>query len=132
MDNPGWHAQRRAQKVCTTFSAQHLLTIAQEDEFYRYHGGPHAHESVQPMDEQFIGGFRHGPASPGAPPLPPKDFQMGPAVGPSFPPQTTITPGSLSHLSAVERSQTLRYARMEPHLQVCEDLPLILDGLTFA
>ena len=104
-------------------SIYYPLTIAQEDEYYRHQH--HAHEQVGPMDEAFIGGFRRqGHSSPVPPALPPKDFHMGPAMGPGFPTQTTITPGSLSHLSAVERSQTLRYARMEPHLQVCRKLPL--------
>ncbi|KIM49433.1 hypothetical protein M413DRAFT_438618 [Hebeloma cylindrosporum] len=102
MDNPGWHAQRRAQK---------------ENEAYRRSAafsGPV--EDVGPMDESFIGGFRNQPPpSPLPPPLPPKDFPH--YAVPQQHHQSTISTSQLAHMSAVERSQTLRVARMEPHLQ---------------
>jgi len=68
------------------------------------------------MDESFIGGFRTQPPSfAGPPPLPPKDFIYN---APHKHIQSTISTSQLTHMSAVERSQTLRVARMEPHLQV--------------
>lgn len=73
------------------------------------------------MDETFIGGFSIGRApSPAPPALPPKDdmynrpgYHIGSRIHPS------ISSSQLTSMSAVERSKTLRIARMEPHLQVC-------------
>ncbi len=73
-------------------------------------------EQITPMDENFIGGFHpHVPSrapSP-APPLPPKD-----RINYAERPQPTVTPTQLTQMSAIERSRTLRVARMNPHLQV--------------
>jgi len=74
------------------------------------------------MNESFIGGFHHQhPPSPRPPALPPKDFPYSLHHQHANVPhslQPTISPSQLTHLTAVERSQTLRVARMEPHLQV--------------
>ncbi|GLB35393.1 hypothetical protein LshimejAT787_0209580 [Lyophyllum shimeji] len=131
MDVPGWHAQRRARRE------DELLSIIRPE-------SRHA-EDISPMHENFIGGFHVGqpqrsrPPSPLPPPPPPKDhIQPGyhpqqpsyHAPQPNYisqsagyqytiphPTQPTITSNQLTHLSAVERSQTLRVARMHPHLQ---------------
>ncbi|KAF8162955.1 hypothetical protein B0H34DRAFT_301294 [Crassisporium funariophilum] len=114
MDNPGWHAQRRAQK--------------EQDAYNREYRGSTGHhfapvEDVGPMDESFIGGFRHhNPPSPRPPALPPKDYPYNPPAygrAPGHPPpsQSIVSTSQLTHMSAVERSQTLRVARMDPHLQ---------------
>ncbi|KAF9264742.1 hypothetical protein L218DRAFT_862250 [Marasmius fiardii PR-910] len=69
-------------------------------------------EQVTPMDESFIGGFHpQMPSTPG-PPLPPKDGVILPHM-----PQPTISASELTRMSAIERSKTLRIARMTPHLQ---------------
>ncbi|TFK42983.1 hypothetical protein BDQ12DRAFT_677131 [Crucibulum laeve] len=111
MDNPGWHAQRRAQKE------QNLYLHAHRS----HHGTYNPVEQIGPMDESFIGGFHNmPPPSPGPPALPPKDFPYPRHHnGSYFAPQTqsTVTITQLAGMSAVERSQTLRVARMEPHLQ---------------
>jgi hypothetical protein len=74
------------------------------------------------MDESFIGGFRHQhPPSPRPPALPPKDFPYSLHPQNAFmpqPPRPAISTSQLTHMTAVERSQTLRVVRMEPHLQV--------------
>ncbi|KAF9050660.1 hypothetical protein BDZ89DRAFT_1057108 [Hymenopellis radicata] len=107
MDNiTGWHAYRRAQK--------------EEDAFMHPQRGEDGRfmpvEQITPMDENFIGGFHpHVPSrapSP-APPLPPKD-----RINYAERPQPTVTPAKLTQMSAIERSRTLRVARMNPHLQV--------------
>lgn len=92
------------------------------------------------MQEDFIGGFHPGS---NAPPPPPKDHlhnrlhlpHITSIFGgedddqhdgntnawmptyPATPKQSTVTPVDLTHMSAVERSQTLKVARMNPHLQ---------------
>ncbi|RDB24282.1 hypothetical protein Hypma_008733 [Hypsizygus marmoreus] len=110
MDVPGWHAQRRARKE------DELLSIRRPDGRYQYQQS----EDLSPMHEEFIGGFHvnQRPPSPLPPALPPKDF---PYTQPSYhvqqPTQSTITSSQLSHMTAIERSQTLRVARMNPHLQ---------------
>ncbi|EPQ58419.1 hypothetical protein GLOTRDRAFT_36442 [Gloeophyllum trabeum ATCC 11539] len=68
------------------------------------------------MDERFIGGFA-APPSPLPPAVPPKDndyfgTQTQTSSQPSY-----LDPSHLTHLSAVERSRSLKGARMEPHLQ---------------
>lgn len=95
------------------------------------------------MQEDFIGGFHPG-SGPAPPPPPPKDYHHirlpripniftgsqdrlqdgadGVINGwiPTYPPtpkQSTVSPTELTHMSAVERSQTLKVARMNPHLQ---------------
>jgi hypothetical protein len=78
MDNPGWHAFRRADKVsCWQKHSGDTLHLPrnQESQYYAAHRGAYgAVEQVGPMEESFIGGFYGGqsPSSPG-PPLPPKD-----------------------------------------------------------
>lgn len=99
-------------------------------------------EQVLPLPEDFIGGFNPAvrPATPG-PPLPPKD-EAGVPPSPHYvahsplglPPTSwaAAAPGGngelrqpsvssmtsqFTHMSAVERSQTLRVAKMNPHLQ---------------
>ncbi|KAJ7109226.1 hypothetical protein C8R44DRAFT_280276 [Mycena epipterygia] len=108
MDNPGWHANRRAQR---------------ENEYYVPHRGADGNflpvESVAPMDENFIGGFHpHLRPSTPAPPLPPKDAiytQPGYQFGQTT--KSSITSSHLTTMSAVERSNALRIPRMNPHLQ---------------
>ena len=109
-----------------------LLIYLQEDELYRQSAANFPHyappvEDVAPMEESFIGGFRHQqqPSSPRPPPLPPKDYppyhQHGAQVSSSLPVPgpPTISTSQLTHMSAIERSKTQRVARMDPHLQVC-------------
>lgn len=109
MDNPGWHAQRRAQRESRAY--------------YNGQRSPDGRfaptEPVQPMNENFIGGFAYPPHTPPPPAVPPKDY--------GFPQphmtQSTITIPQLTKMSAIERSKTLRVARMEPHLQfICGPL----------
>jgi len=75
-------------------------------------------EDVAPMYERHIGGL---PPSPPPPALPPKDYPYNLSnydrlqIQPS---QSAITTSQLIHMTAVERSEALRVARMEPHLQV--------------
>ncbi|PPQ73897.1 hypothetical protein CVT26_011729, partial [Gymnopilus dilepis] len=107
MDNPGWHAQRRAQKENEAYNRE-----------YRASGAHHPPgEDVMPMDESFIGGFRHPPPppSPRPPAVPPKD--LPPHLYSARPSQSTISTAQLTQMSAVERSHVLRVARMDPHLQ---------------
>ncbi|KAJ3562891.1 hypothetical protein NP233_g9293 [Leucocoprinus birnbaumii] len=139
MDNPGWRANRRAQK---------------ENEYYtakKGHYGPV--EEAGPIEESFIGGFYGhrpppSPSSPVPPPIPPKDGLLYPVQPPShaahqppidgmpmpsthneaahlqppgpsqsainqpaFPSHAlhAITTEQLTHLTAVERSQMLRF-----------------------
>lgn len=91
-----------------------------------YYPGPV--ETVGPMDESFIGGFKQPPPSPRPPTVPPKEHHyFNGAHMPQaahYTPSTqssslTVSTSQLSGMSAVERSQVLRIARMEPHLQVC-------------
>ncbi|KAJ3802934.1 hypothetical protein GGU11DRAFT_813184 [Lentinula aff. detonsa] len=109
MDNAGWHAHRRAHK--------------EDDYFNSPRRGANGRftpveQQVRPIDEQFIGGFLP-PPSPVPPPLPVKDeiytdpsFHLPSGVSS----QKSISSSQLSRLSAVERSKTLRVARMDPHL----------------
>ncbi|KAG5652343.1 hypothetical protein H0H81_005364 [Sphagnurus paluster] len=128
MDVNGWHNQRRAQREDELFSTQRTDS-----------------QDIGPMNEQFIGGFnihQLPPPSPRPPALPPKDgfYEMpGHQAHGSFyeqpegrrpsghsyqASQSTITSTQLTNLSAVERSQALRVARMNPHLQVHLDLSI--------
>ncbi|KAI0050058.1 hypothetical protein FA95DRAFT_1677081 [Auriscalpium vulgare] len=133
MDNAGWHALRRDARERET--GQYAAR------------GPDGRfrpvEQVMPMGEEFIGGFNmSAPPSPRPPPLPPKD-DMGPPATPSssafdphnirsdyaFPMPSPTVGGSrvpsvtsyeasqYTHMSPVERSNNLRTARMNPHLQ---------------
>lgn len=102
-------------------------------------------EQLAPMDQEFIGGFMAPPNSPysqgevSPPPIPPrpppkdKIYPPTPSNGghPERQPSWSETQYAssmssegapyptyqLAHLSAVERSQNLRVARMNPHLQ---------------
>ncbi|KAJ3761059.1 hypothetical protein EV360DRAFT_93213 [Lentinula raphanica] len=109
MDNPGWHAYRRAHKEDDYF------TTPRRGADGRF---TPVEQQVRPIDEQFIGGFLP-PPSPVPPPLPVKDDIY---TDPSFhlpsgvESQKSISSSQLSRLSAVERSRTLRVARMDPHL----------------
>ncbi|PPQ81212.1 hypothetical protein CVT25_015736 [Psilocybe cyanescens] len=115
MDNPGWHAQRRAQKENEAYNRE-----------YRNSGYHQPVEDVGPMDERFIGGFsRELAPSPRPPALPPKDYPPGLPMNNQAPEtlyypqpsQSTILTSHLTTMTAVERSQILRVARMDPHLQ---------------
>ncbi|KAG7092398.1 hypothetical protein E1B28_008755 [Marasmius oreades] len=100
MDNPGWHAYRRAQRDYFDHPPQ------------RGPDGKYPVEQITPMDESFIGGFHpQMPSTPG-PPLPPKDDTMFPHKA-----QPVVSASELTRMSAIERSNTLRIARMTPHLQ---------------
>ncbi|KDR81789.1 hypothetical protein GALMADRAFT_239986 [Galerina marginata CBS 339.88] len=109
MDNPGWHAQRRAQKENEAYNRE-----------YRNSGYHVPVEELGPMDESFIGGFKtQPPPSPRPPVPPPKDFPA-PVNAQLYQTQnsrSTISTAQLAHMSAVERSQILRVVRMDPHLQ---------------
>ncbi|KDQ59418.1 hypothetical protein JAAARDRAFT_77553 [Jaapia argillacea MUCL 33604] len=125
MDNPGWRAAYRAQK---------------EDSLYSRIRGPDGRfqpvEQIMPMEERFIGGF-NPPSRPTSPTVQQYDQIQMPT--PSFPSGSTRPespspswsahfqppegsarfpePSQLTHMTAVERSQQLRVARMDPHLQ---------------
>lgn len=133
-----------SQGKCLSSQSSHCTTaspsLTQELEQVPVRG-PDGHyrpreQPVQPMQEDFIGGFHTGP--PPAPP--PKDHhrlhlpRIASIFGgeddeprdeqntwlptyPETPKQTTVSPMDLAHMSAVERSQTLKVARMNPHLQ---------------
>ncbi|KAJ3744607.1 hypothetical protein DFH05DRAFT_1534942 [Lentinula detonsa] len=109
MDNAGWHAHRRAHKEDDYFNSPRR---GADGRFTP------VEQQVRPIDEQFIGGFLP-PPSPVPPPLPVKDeiytdpsFHLPSGVSS----QKSISSSQLSRLSAVERSKTLRVARMDPHL----------------
>ncbi|KAJ3991526.1 hypothetical protein F5050DRAFT_1802118 [Lentinula boryana] len=109
MDNAGWHAHRRAHKEDDYFNSPRR---GADGRFTP------VEQQVRPIDEQFIGGFLP-PSSPVPPPLPVKDeiytdpsFHLPSGVSS----QKSISSSQLSRLSAVERSKTLRVARMDPHL----------------
>ncbi|KAF8232307.1 hypothetical protein L208DRAFT_1272706 [Tricholoma matsutake] len=93
MDVPGWHAQRRAKK---------------EEELYAQRRSNAPYEDLSPMPGNFVGGFRAPTPTPPIPP--PKDplYTQG---------QSSVTSTQLTHMTAVERSQMLRVARLDPHLQ---------------
>ncbi|KAG6874079.1 hypothetical protein C0995_006936 [Termitomyces sp. Mi166 len=59
----------------------------------------------------------HLEPQPGLPPPQHPGYQYQPGYHYQPGAQSTITPSQLTHLSAVERSQALRIARMNPHLQ---------------
>ena len=80
------------------------------------------------MQDGFVGGFNPyahnvngAPTSPGMPPMPQADMKLR---MPSAPMDHHSVNGSRStmdssrHMSAVERSNQLRMARMQPHLQM--------------
>uniref|UniRef100_A0A0W0F8X0 PhoD-like phosphatase domain-containing protein n=1 Tax=Moniliophthora roreri TaxID=221103 RepID=A0A0W0F8X0_MONRR len=108
MDNPGWHAHRRAQRESDYFTKPQR---GPDGRFYPV-------EQVTPMDESFIGGFhpQMPPPSPVPPALPPKDGLSYDRPG-YRQTQPSISASELTKMSAIERSKTLRIARMNPHLQ---------------
>lgn len=95
--------------------------------------GPDGHyqpvEQIMPMNEGFPGGFK--PVNPdkfGPPPAPPKEYvkkymdmnghgKQHP-VPAKISAKASASSSRLTHKSAVERSQALRIARMDPHLQL--------------
>ncbi|TRM61810.1 hypothetical protein BD626DRAFT_500604 [Schizophyllum amplum] len=104
MDDPGFHARRRAAK-----EEEHLRHPQ------RGHDGRWMPvEQVTPMDESFIGGFY--PHIPAGPPVPSKDQYRKTSEGDRRT-QTSVTSSQMTNMSAVERSKMFRVARMEPHLQ---------------
>ncbi|KAL1947332.1 hypothetical protein VTO73DRAFT_14293 [Trametes versicolor] len=128
MDNPGWHARHRAQKDEARWSAP----------FRGPDGRFQPVEEIGPMAEPFVGGFNVPPPSPNPsiapPPPPPKDpswlkpgvrIPSGANASWSEISRTESTasgaPNSLNsmfaNMSAVERSNNLRVARMNPYLQ---------------
>jgi len=118
MDNPGWHAHRRAKKVCCTCSQNEFLIhtcFTQEDDLYtrHYRSGlpPAPSHDLAPIEESLIGGLKRSLFSHKPPAVPSKDTRL-----PSS--KATYTPAQLVKMSAVDRSNALRAARMDPHLQV--------------
>ena len=107
MDNPGWHAQRRAEKVFLFF-----MTIL----FPSYFSQQYRTDDVSRDQSYYV----HLP-SPVPPVPPPKDYPYTPKNHDQLQPQpseSTIYPSQLTHMTAIERSEALRVARMEPYLQV--------------
>ncbi|EJF62578.1 hypothetical protein DICSQDRAFT_84388 [Dichomitus squalens LYAD-421 SS1] len=128
MDNPGWHAFRRADKDEARWSMPHR--------------GPDGRfqpvEEVGPMAEPFVGGFLPPPSPVPSlgrgppPPLPPKDGNWD-QLNVRLPSKASLsdtmsrtestlsgansTYSTFANMSAVERSKHLRVARMNPHLQ---------------
>ncbi|KAJ7582843.1 hypothetical protein C8J56DRAFT_1005754 [Mycena floridula] len=121
MDNVGWTAHKRAQRASgLSFNTGFLFNL--ESEYYASPQRVDGHflpvEQIYPLDETFIGGFNIRASSPAPPALPPKD-RIYNQPGSRFmePIQTALSSFQLTQLSAVERSKTLRIARMHPHLQ---------------
>ncbi|PFH52428.1 hypothetical protein AMATHDRAFT_74220 [Amanita thiersii Skay4041] len=102
MDDPGWHARRRAEKEQ---DYHHHLYHTPQGQYY-----PVAH--VDPMPEYSIGGAYAAPLSP-RPPVPP------PKHPPQLPPrpQPAVDAGQLAHMTPVERSHVFKVAHMDPPLQ---------------
>lgn len=123
MDNPGWHAQRRANKVCYVLLQNDycsFIHLKQEDQLYsRDSALLTGHHDLLPMDESLIGGLKRSSLS-SPPAVPPKDNLFPSSPSSSFlpSPHATYTPAQLTNMSAVERSKLFRAARMDPHLQV--------------
>ncbi|KAH9857680.1 hypothetical protein C2E23DRAFT_286396 [Lenzites betulinus] len=127
MDNPGWHARHRAQKDEARWSSP----------FRGPDGRFQPVEEIGPMAEPFVGGFNLPPPSPNpsvGPPPPPKDpswLKAGvriPSAGNASWSEISRTESTVSgannplhtmfaNMSAVERSNNLRVARMNPYLQ---------------
>jgi hypothetical protein len=111
-----------------------LRTLAQESAQYE---GPRRDANghyqpvaqIMPMNDLFVGGFdnRMPPPTP-----PPKEYiqqyiqsqqngrprQISQVSGAPISTKTSASSSKLTHMSAVERSQAFRIARMEPHLQL--------------
>ncbi|KAF7967662.1 hypothetical protein HWV62_17336 [Athelia sp. TMB] len=103
MDNPGWKAQRRADKESAAYNAPHR----EQDGRFR------PVEDVTPMNG-FVGGFI-------PPPPPAKEYTNGHAYkgAPSqISTRTSQSTSRLAHLSPVERSHIFRVPQMQPHLQL--------------
>ncbi|PSS32188.1 hypothetical protein PHLCEN_2v2061 [Hermanssonia centrifuga] len=137
MDNPGWHARHRAKKEDEKWSNP----VRGPDGKFK------PVEQIYPMAEPFVGGFHPGsqPSTPrlerlslrddGPPPPPPKDERYQPSwasssppsIGPSWSQSSQDDPAAedsymyatqqLAHMTAIERSQNLRVAGMNPILQ---------------
>ena len=94
----------------------YILILVEEHDGFR---GPDGHfqpvEQVMPMDEAFVGAFRREPHSPAPPTPPPKDASNG--IQTDAFPKSPVSSSQLSNMSAVDRSNALRVARMHPHLQ---------------
>jgi len=119
MDNAGWHAQRRADKERARYATP------QRDANGRYRPVT----LTMPINDQFGGGFdaRVHPPTP-----PPREYiqqyiesqrngrprQISQVSEPPISANTSISSSRLTHMSAVERSQAFRVARMEPYLQL--------------
>ncbi|OBZ75883.1 hypothetical protein A0H81_04778 [Grifola frondosa] len=99
MDNPGWHAGRQARKDDARWSTPHR---GPDGKFQ-------AVEQIGPMAEPFVGGFNLPPPHPSA--------GLDGRISVSTTASRTDTMSQLSNMSAIERSQALRVARMDPHLQ---------------
>lgn len=140
MDNPGWSAQRRAQKASSSLlggSPQSLIPLANPQESARYDqprrgtdGRYEPVEEIAPMNDNFVGGFdsRLPPPTP-----PPKDYvhqymqaqtngknQQGyqrPVPSQISTKTSASTTSGYTQMSAIERSQAFRVARMNPNLQ---------------
>jgi hypothetical protein len=106
MDNPGWHAYRRAKKENERYA---MPVRGQDGKFVP------AEPQPMPLNESFIGGF-HSMPTPAPPALPPKDYFPRPSRDTDRP--SVINPSELKHLSPIERSAALSVARMQPHLQI--------------
>lgn len=112
MDNPGWHAIHRANR-------DSLRTVRGPDGHFQP-----VQPQVEPLREDFIGGFRSQVADdadrPPAPP--PKDTGIR-SLGSGFVAQDGARSRSLSSpqsprgLSAVQRTKAYRTAHMNPALQ---------------
>src|ERR1700722_15972487 len=131
MDNPGWHARRRAAHENVNANHQRLSPPRTEihpfQDSYLYgpaHRGPDgryqpAEEELAPMQDNFIGGFHRSSRRSDAPGHAPP---QAPAVGAehvSSLSQDELLTLNLMNLTATERSQALRsrIARMRPELQ---------------
>ncbi|KAF7295060.1 C-CAP/cofactor C-like domain-containing protein [Mycena indigotica] len=106
MDAPGWTANRRAQR-----ESEYVPHRGQDGFFLPVEAPPMV------MDESFIGGFdpylhASRPSTPRPPPLPPKDESYFARRT-----KTESISSSFATMTAVERSEVQRIARMDPHLQ---------------
>ncbi|TFK72175.1 hypothetical protein BDN72DRAFT_371720 [Pluteus cervinus] len=141
MDNPGWHAYSRAQKEQEYYRThQHhgadgrWQPVEQMPQPFPGPGDypytpqqypyPPQQYPYPPQNQQYPYPSQNAPPSPMAPSPPPKDalFQqpgfhvsMPPPGPPEYPFVSTST---LATRSAIERSQSLRVQRMDPHLQL--------------
>jgi hypothetical protein len=111
MDNAGWHAQRRAAYARVNWrpliSFKFCLLIDSKQDQYLYdppHRGPdgfYGPEHVLPLPEESIGGLHMHASKKYADSTPPLPIRLS----------------NLTSLTAVQRSEALRQARMQPYLQ---------------